>query len=112
MPLYDYHCPSCGDFRAWRPMREAGDPTDCPECRARVGRTMVAPNLALMPSHNRIAHQRNERSAHEPRVASNGEVRAGKTGPSADHHHHHHHQRVRGPEPGLVQSHRPWSVGH
>jgi putative FmdB family regulatory protein len=110
MPLYDYHCPGCGDFRAWRPMCEAGESADCPECGSAAGRLLVAPRLALMAGHNRIAHQRNEKSAHEPRVVSRQQLDREAGGPG--HHHHHHHNGARGPEPGLHRSARPWSVGH
>ncbi|MGH6902465.1 MAG: FmdB family zinc ribbon protein, partial [Geminicoccaceae bacterium] len=30
MPLYDYRCSACGDFRAWRRMSAAAEPADCP----------------------------------------------------------------------------------
>ncbi|PAX93699.1 hypothetical protein CKW47_15330, partial [Bordetella pertussis] len=32
MPLYDYACPQCGPFHAWRALREAGAPLACPQC--------------------------------------------------------------------------------
>jgi putative FmdB family regulatory protein len=114
MPLYDYHCPDCGEFRAWRPMREAGDPADCPECSRAATRVMVAPNLALVAGHTRVAHQRNERSAHEPRVMSREQLARGEAGRTGinGHSHHHHHHGTRGPEPGLHKSARPWSIGH
>lgn len=103
MPLYDYHCARCGDFRAWRGMSEAGDPLDCPTCDAVASRAVVAPNLALMNAHNRIAHQRNEKSAHEPQVVSGGRRRPGD---HAHHGHGHGHQHQHG-----VGS-RPWMIGH
>lgn len=104
MPLYDYHCTRCGDFRAWRRMSEAGDPLDCPSCDGPAVRAMVAPNLALMPGNTRIAHQRNEKSAHEPKVASRDSHQ-----PQAGHSHgrgpgHHHHGHGAGG--------RPWMIGH
>ena len=104
MPLYDYHCPTCGDFRAWRRMSEAGTPVDCPTCDAAASRAVVAPNLALMNPHNRIAHQRNEKSAHEPRVESRRQQdRPHSHGHGHSHHHHHHHGHGGG---------RPWMIGH
>jgi len=95
MPLYDYHCPECGTFRAWRSMREAREPAPCPDCERPGGRAMAAPSLALMAGDRRIAHQRNEKSAHEPRLES-------RPAPS-DHGHHHHHHHKGG---------RPWMIGH
>ena len=101
MPLYDYHCANCGHFRAWRRMSEAGDPVDCTTCGAAAARAMVAPSLALMNQHNRIAHQRNEKSAHEPRVVSRPR--------RADHAHGHgHHDHRHGHGVGS----RPWMIGH
>jgi len=101
MPLYDYTCRACGDFRAWRTMSAAAKTVACPSCDAPAGRTMVAPNLALMHAHSRIAHQRNEKSAHEPRVVNGSEH---------DHahaaHHGHHHQH------GHRTGGRPWMIGH
>ena len=70
MPLYDYRCSDCGEFRAWRSMREAAAPVACPDCQQSAPRAVVAPNLALMNAHARTAHQRNEKSAHEPNVVS------------------------------------------
>jgi len=101
MPLYDYHCPGCGDFRAWRSMREAAVPAECPDCQHLAPRAVVAPNLALMHAHTRIAHQRNEKSAHEPRVVSRSEHGQGHAGHRG--HHHQHGHGVGG---------RPWMIGH
>ncbi|MFN0304134.1 MAG: FmdB family zinc ribbon protein [Burkholderiales bacterium] len=43
MPLYDYHCASCGDFREIRPMTESGASQMCPICRAPSERVISAP---------------------------------------------------------------------
>jgi putative FmdB family regulatory protein len=101
MPLYDYHCSACGDFRAWRRMSEAAEPVDCPSCAAPAARAVVAPSLALMNGHIRIAHQRNEKSAHEPRIVSKNEHGHGRGG-----HHGHHHEHGHG------TGGRPWMIGH
>jgi len=100
MPLYDYHCPECGTFRAWRAMSEARQPVPCPDCERPGGRAVAAPSLALMASNRRIAHQRNERSAHEPRL---------ETRPAVSDHGHHHHQ---GPGHHHHKAGRPWMIGH
>lgn len=104
MPLYDYHCPGCGDFRAWRRMSESGDPAVCPSCDEPAARSVVAPGLALMASNNRTAHQRNEKSAHEPKVVSGGRHEHG-----AGHHPHPHHH---GHSHGHGGASRPWMIGH
>lgn len=106
MPLYDYHCDDCGPFRSWRPMSEAAAPEHCPDCDAEVQRAMTAPFIANMNPHTRIAHQRNEKSAHEPRMVK----KSGKAHDHAPGHHHHGHGHGRhghahGPS-------RPWMIGH
>ena len=106
MPLYDYHCSRCGNFRAWRRMSEAGDPGDCPICGASAARAVVAPSLALMNPHNRIAHQRNEKSAHEPQVVSRSRPQQADHAHRHAHGHGHHHQHRHG------AAGRPWMLGH
>jgi putative FmdB family regulatory protein len=73
MPIYDYQCSACGPFRMMRPMAESNAPTACPACGRLSIKTITAPFLADMAPHNRIAGQRNEKSAHAPRVMSRGE---------------------------------------
>ena len=34
MPLYEYSCPRCGRFSAFRPMAQHGEPQPCPQCGA------------------------------------------------------------------------------
>jgi putative FmdB family regulatory protein len=46
MPLYDYHCELCGDFRELRPMRESREPVGCPTCGAPSARVLSTPFLA------------------------------------------------------------------
>jgi putative FmdB family regulatory protein len=104
MPLYDYHCSTCGDFRAWRRMSEANEAVRCPTCEASASRAVAAPNLALMNAHNRVAHQRNEKSAHEPQVVSRPRQADHAHGHSHGHGHHHHHGHGGGS--------RPWMIGH
>jgi hypothetical protein len=66
--------------------------------------------LAVLPANNRIAHERNERSAHEPKIMRREDL------PNARPHHHQH-----GVSPLIKQqfgdvhpspSSRPWMVGH
>ena len=41
MPLYEYYCESChGVFEAFRQIREASDPSPCPECDGESERIM------------------------------------------------------------------------
>lgn len=73
MPIYDYQCSDCGPFRMMRPMAQSNAPTMCPTCGRVSTKTITAPFLADMAPHNRIGSQRNEKSAHAPRVMSRGE---------------------------------------
>jgi putative FmdB family regulatory protein len=46
MPLYDYQCRDCGDFRAFRPMRDSQLAHPCPECATPCERSLSAPYLS------------------------------------------------------------------
>jgi len=91
-------------------MSAATVPADCPSCGAPAPRAITAPFIANMNPHNRIAHQRNEKSADEPVVRSAEQVmRAGKkrsSGAGAGHRHHGHHGH------GHAHHGRPWMIGH
>lgn len=50
MPLYDYACAACGEFRAFRPMRESDQPQACPACARLSERTLSAPFLGGQPT--------------------------------------------------------------
>ena len=111
MPLYDYECLTCGDFREWRNMSEWEASVPCPHCSLPAPRRAAAPMLAVLSKNNRIAHERNERGAHEPKV-----VRREVLSP---HHRHHGHQHDISPllkqQFGDVHKSppdRPWMVGH
>ncbi len=70
MPLYDYDCHECGPFTGWGSMSRSSEPMACPNCGKAAPRILTAPFIADMDPNNRTAHQRNEKSAHEPRVVS------------------------------------------
>ena len=103
MPLYNYACEDCGPFTAWQPMSRAGEPADCPACARPGARMLSAPFCANMDPNNRVAHQRNEKSAHEPQVMSRQRLDKLGAKRSAGHHHGHAHSHA---------SSRPWMVGH
>lgn len=105
MPLYDYACNDCGPFREWQSMSAAAIPVDCPACGDSAPRAVTAPFIANMNPHNRIAHQRNEKSADEPMVRS-GEYVMSTGKKRSGHHHHGHHGHSHGHQG------RPWMVGH
>ena len=103
MPLYDYVCDDCGDFRSWRKMSESGDSMACPTCEQIVGRAVTAPSLALIPNNNRIAHSRNEKSADQPDVVTRSSMDNSHAGAHQCSGHGHHAGHSHG---------RPWMIGH
>ncbi len=68
MPMYEYECDHCGVFSALRKMSESSEPAFCQACGAESPRIMSVPRLAIMGKQQRAAHERNEKSAHDPRV--------------------------------------------
>lgn len=102
MPLYDYHCETCGPFRQFRSIINRAAPVECEECGATAERVLTAPQLSLMSSNNRIAETRNEKSAHEPGVV-NFMKPAEEKKPKAPKPLHGH---------GHAHAHRPWMLGH
>jgi putative FmdB family regulatory protein len=111
MPLYDFECPLCGEFSAFRSIEDRDKPLECTACAMPAERQISAPNLALMNPVTRKAVMVNERSAHAPRVSTGHscksgcgcgkKVRSGRT------------QKTR---MGLAQAAkpgaRPWMLGH
>ena len=70
MPLYEYICQDCGPFTEMEKMARASEPMPCPSCEQLAPRGISAPFLANMDPNNRVAHQRNELSSHEPKVGN------------------------------------------
>lgn len=67
MPTYDYACPSCGGFDAFRSLALRNDPCACPDCGTDSPRVFVsAPRLACVSSDTRSAMETNERAQHAP----------------------------------------------
>lgn len=68
MPTYDYACPDCGGFDAFRSLSARNDPAACPDCGTPSPRVFAsAPRLALLDGGTRAAMDVNERARHEPR---------------------------------------------
>ena len=59
MPLYDYRCVSCGDFREFRPMTESSASQMCPACGAPSERVIAAPFFAAKNPNGSNAHRGN-----------------------------------------------------
>jgi putative FmdB family regulatory protein len=81
MPTYDYACPDCGGFDAFRSLAARNDPALCPECGTGSPRVFVsAPRLACVSSETRFAMDTNERARHEPRSSKSLEGGSGSYG--------------------------------
>lgn len=112
MPLYEYACDSCGVFSALRKMSDSSLPAPCECCGAMSPRIVSVPRLAILDKWQRTAHERNEKSAHDPRAARRSSC--GCTGT--------HTCKTKPPvnpdsgKPGLQmqtkKTARPWMVGH
>lgn len=89
MPLYDYACAVHGSFSDWRPMKQSDRDVPCPSCGKLSRRTVSNPYVARLDPAVRMAHQRNEKSAHEPRVLRREELDAmrGRIGSGHGHRH-------------------------
>jgi putative FmdB family regulatory protein len=71
MPTYDYACPACGGFDAFRTLAARNEAVACPDCRTPSPRVFAtAPRLALMNGGTRRAMDINERARHEPKRSS------------------------------------------
>ena len=107
MPLYDYACAQCGPFRDWQPMIRSGDEVECPSCGILSKRSAAMPFLPCVSRENRIAHERNERSADSPMVMRREDM-PGSHGHGHGHNHpHHHHANAHG-----RNMYRPTMLGH
>ena len=88
MPLYGYTCTNCGPFQTHGSAKAYDQPAACPICGSASQRMVAAPNLSCTSGAVRQAHERNERSAEQPRVVRREPAESGH---STHHHHRHHH---------------------
>jgi putative FmdB family regulatory protein len=97
MPLYEYRCKRHGVFERMTGMSESGRPAACPRCDKPAKRILSPVRGAQMAATEVRARDRNERSAHEPKV-----VQAKKK------------PLMPGERPKLQSSHtsRPWALEH
>jgi putative FmdB family regulatory protein len=68
MPVYEYRCKRHGVFERMTGMNESARPAPCPRCDKPSKRILSAVRGAQMEASQVRARDRNERSAHEPRV--------------------------------------------
>jgi len=79
MPTYDYACPACGGFDAFRSLAQRNDPATCPDCGSASPRVIVsAPRLACLSTETRQAMDINDRARHEPRMSSQHDGSSGR----------------------------------
>ena len=50
MPLYEYRCPTCGEFEAWRTLAQLESLMHCPTCEAVAQKIFSPPNVNLSGS--------------------------------------------------------------
>jgi putative FmdB family regulatory protein len=70
MPVYVFTCRECGSFELSRPMAEAGAAAYCPACHGEARRVFTPPSLRRLAMPMRRALEKEEASAHEPRVVT------------------------------------------
>jgi putative FmdB family regulatory protein len=70
MPIYEYECERHGVFELERGMSLAREGAACPDCESSCPRILSVPRISAVSKQTRVAHERNEKSQHEPRVAT------------------------------------------
>jgi len=70
MPIYAFTCADCGDFDLTRRVADAGAPATCPLCGTTARRVFTPPGLAVLSKPVRGLLDREEKSIHEPEVAT------------------------------------------
>lgn len=113
MPVYDFTCRDCGDFRELRTIAERNEPALCPLCTGQAQRLILAAGLALMNPFLRKAHGVNEKSRHEPKIRDSHSCGSGcgcSSGPKI------RNNKIKETKLGKLQSQkstaRPWMLGH
>jgi putative FmdB family regulatory protein len=106
MPVYEFNCEECGPFTKLRSLDQSSAPANCPECGAGSSRIFSVIHLRAMRPENRVAWERNERSAHAPHVCGAG-CAHDRAMPK---------KRSNGDPPAMQAStkrnSRPWMLGH
>jgi hypothetical protein len=101
-------------------MIDAREPAECPDCHAMASRLVASPFVSRMDAGLRMAHHRNEKSAHEPQVMSRQQLeKSGRRRGAHSHSASCAHGRVHPGAAKLEKDHRvhtapgrPWLLGH
>ena len=122
MPIYDYQCDGCGSFTVLRKMSESEARVACPNCGISSVRVITAPQLAILGKAQRSAYERNEKSAHEPKMARrsscgcHGKHTCSTAGKSSQSKSPKSIEKAAAIAPGFEmqtkKSARPWMLGH
>jgi putative FmdB family regulatory protein len=70
VPIYAFICEGCGPFDVMRPIVQASEAAACPTCGGETRRVFSPPGLALVARPMRRVRELEEKSAHEPDVAT------------------------------------------
>ncbi len=101
MPIYAHSCSAHGEFDDIRPYSRSGEDAPCPICTQACGRIVTMPQFKTMDRGQRLAHERNEKSRHEPHVCTSGCS--------------HQHTKKPALKPGKAEVYkgpRPWVIEH
>lgn len=99
MPLYEFICSLHGTFEMRRPFDQAAAPAYCPCCGELARRVFTSPHVPRTPAWIVEGLTREERSRHEPRVATREEIGLPAYDPEAKPQYH-------------VARGRPWMISH
>lgn len=66
MPVYEFECTQHGRFDELRGFSQSADPAPCPVCSTSCARAVSLPRAPVLDASMVRAHDRNERSRHEP----------------------------------------------
>lgn len=118
MPIYEYECQAHGVFESMGEMARARADGSCPECAESCPRILSVPRISGLSKQTRVALERNEKSQHEPRVATRSANRGHVCGSGC--HHGQSPKRVQTKTPAAeaktasrrYTGPRPWVIEH
>jgi putative FmdB family regulatory protein len=105
MPVYEYECARHGLFELIKSVSQAYEAGLCPRCEQPGKRLISVPMLSSMARSEVIARDRNERSRHEPRLASSPGT-CSHAGPC------NHGKKAKPGQLKAYKGKRPWVIEH